>query len=319
MSSVLVSYYLQQTCTLAGIALLVFETCLTADLELQYIWARGRARVILLFLAIRHVLLVNIILSSITLAFPSPEVSYFALGSICTTVSLLASVLDVIPYIGWAIFLGWRAYALTSSNALVGFLVFICSASFAVPSIVEIIGTTLLYQTTPPTCLVDWHWSHGPKAQYASFPALDISRPLTIFAEAIVLALTCRATYRVWLSSRRAKRLVSLPDVLYEDGTVLHVVAHILTNLSITNGTFTVFRDVLITIFLARFILDIAKVGAQANSADQGARATRGILTTEWTGEISDIPSQWSLDDEYNGRGFDKDIDTFEVKECYDA
>ncbi|KAM5535292.1 hypothetical protein V8D89_010977 [Ganoderma adspersum] len=301
MSSVLVSYYLQQTCTLAGIALLVFETCLTADLELQYIWARGRARVILLFLAIRHVLLVNIILSSITLAFPSPE--------ICTMVSLLASVLDVIPYIGWAIFLGWRAYALTSSNALVGFLVFICSASFAVPSIVEIIGTTLLYQTTPPTCLVDWHWSH----------ALDISRPLTIFAEAIVLALTCRATYRVWLSSRRAKRLVSLPDVLYEDGTVLHVVAHILTNLSITNGTFTVFRDVLITIFLARFILDIAKVGAQANSADQGARATRGILTTEWTGEISDIPSQWSLDDEYNGRGFDKDIDTFEVKECYDA
>ena len=164
-------------------ALLVFETCLTADLELEYIWARGRARMIVLFLAIRHVLLVNTILGSITLAFPSPAVSHFALGTMlhsphfswlqmsvkvnttfrlhstpkqmynsqpprvsfgCDSVYRLGRfVSPCLPF--WTsnvsqrnlvVFLGWRAYALTSSNVLDAFLVFICSASFAIPSIV---------------------------------------------------------------------------------------------------------------------------------------------------------------------------------------
>ncbi len=75
----------------------------------------------------------------------------------------------------------------------------------------------------------------------------------------------------------------------------------------------------LITVVLSRFILELARVGAQASDADQGAQTTRGILTTEWAGEISDVRSQWTLDDEYNGRGFDKDIDDFDPKERYEA
>lgn len=68
----------------------------------------------------------------------------------------------------------------------------------------------------------------------------------------------------------------------------------------------------LITIFVSRFILELASVGVQANH--QGTRIARGILTTEWSDETLDVPSPWTLDDEYNGRGFDEDIETFELK-----
>lgn len=64
-----------------------------------------------------------------------------------------------------------------------------------------------------------------------------------------------------------------------------------------------------ITVVLSRFILELAKLGSRASDADPEAHGTRGILTTEWTGEISGLPSQWTLDDEYNGRGFDKDVE----------
>ena len=75
----------------------------------------------------------------------------------------------------------------------------------------------------------------------------------------------------------------------------------------------------LMSILFSRFILDLARVGTQMSDTDRGTGATGGIHTTQWKGEISDVASQWSLDDEYNGRGFDKDIDTFEAKECHEA
>ena len=75
----------------------------------------------------------------------------------------------------------------------------------------------------------------------------------------------------------------------------------------------------LITVFLARFMLELGKVSARMSDMDQGTRTADGILTTKWTECVSDVHSQWTLDDEYNGRGFDKDIDTFEAKECYEA
>ncbi len=59
-------------------ALLLYEICFTADLELAYIWTRGRARMIPLFVTIRHFQLVGLILNSILYAFVSPEVSYLA-------------------------------------------------------------------------------------------------------------------------------------------------------------------------------------------------------------------------------------------------
>ena len=68
----------------------------------------------------------------------------------------------------------------------------------------------------------------------------------------------------------------------------------------------------LITIFLSRFIFELAKIGVQISDADQGTRPARDFLTTEWAGDVTDVPpSQWTLDDEYNGRGFDKDIESF--------
>ena len=90
-----------------------------------------------------------------------------------------------------------------------------------------------------------------------------------------------------------------------------------------------------ITVVLSRFILELAKLGSRASDVEQGDHGPKGVLTTEWTGYVSDIPSQWTLDDEYNGRGFDKDadgefparkfdrdasdIETFELKERYEA
>ena len=74
-----------------------------------------------------------------------------------------------------------------------------------------------------------------------------------------------------------------------------------------------------IAVFLSRFLLDLGRVAAQAGDIGQGAQGTRSVLTTEWTEEIFDVPSQWTLDDEYNGRGFDKETDSFELTKRYGA
>ena len=70
-------------------ALLLFETCQTADLEIAFLWARGRARFILLFVTIRHVqlasLILNVISTANSLGIPSPEVSCFALMTLLSS------------------------------------------------------------------------------------------------------------------------------------------------------------------------------------------------------------------------------------------
>ncbi|PIL26391.1 hypothetical protein GSI_12148 [Ganoderma sinense ZZ0214-1] len=332
--------FVRQACMFASIALLLFETCQTADLEIAYLWARGRVRFILLFVTIRHVQLASLILNAIStansLGSPSPESASIqdidkllrALTS-CTTVNLVGAITTIIPYFGWAVFLAWRAYALSNHNLYVTLLVLICSASFASPSLLEIIATTNIYTANPPTLV-------------------EVSRGTALLAEIIVLALTCKKTHSAWLSSKNAGRLRSLPEVLYENGficfsvvTILHIVSLIfavvpaLSSQADTFATVAVVRDAVITVVLSRFILELAKLGSRTSDIEQGEHAPKGVLTTEWTQYISDIPSQWTLDDEYNGRGFDKDVDrefharefdreasdieTFELKERYEA
>ncbi|KAI1795250.1 hypothetical protein LXA43DRAFT_992049 [Ganoderma leucocontextum] len=315
--------FVRQACTFAAIALLLYETCQTANRELMFLWARGRARMIILFVTIRHLQLVSLILNSISYAFSSSS------PEICTTVNLVTSITVVIPYFSWAVFLGWRAYALSNSNAFVALVVFICSASFASPSVVLIVGTTTSYNAMPPSCTTLYKWAEGP---FATARLVDASRAAALLAEVVVLALTCKKTRQAWLSSKKAGRPSSLSDVLYENGvicfsvtTVLHVISLLFSVVSFLSAqdvvfaTVTVFRDVFITVFLSRFILELAKVGARASDGAQGAEATRGILTTEWTDDVPDVPSQWTLNDEYNGRGFDKDVDIYELREHYGA
>ena len=55
-----------------------------------------------------------------------------------------------------------------------------------------------------------------------------------------------------------------------------------------------------ITVVLSRFILELARLGSRASDVEQGDHGPKGVLTTEWTGYVSDIPSQWTLN-EYNG------------------
>ena len=75
----------------------------------------------------------------------------------CQALSIINGVLLVLSYVGWAgaslvqlfvqleiyltgiilVFLAWRAYALSSSSASVGMLVFICGVAFASPSLVR--------------------------------------------------------------------------------------------------------------------------------------------------------------------------------------
>ena len=61
----------------------------------------------------------------------------------------------------------------------------------------------------------------------------------------------------------------------------------------------------IVTIALSRFILDLASVGARTSKATLEPQA---ILTTQWTHANSDVTSLYSLDEEYDGRGFDKEI-----------
>ncbi|KAI1795240.1 hypothetical protein LXA43DRAFT_991988 [Ganoderma leucocontextum] len=312
--------FVRQACTFAAIALLLYETCQTADHEITFLWARGRARMIILFVTIRHLQLASLILNSISYAFSSSS------PEICTTVNFITSIAVVIPYFSWAVFLGWRAYALSASNAFVALVVFICSASFAAPSLLDIVGTVTSYSATPPTCTTLWK---SDELRAITSYSVYFSRGAALLAEIIVLVLTCKKAHQAWHSSKKVGRPDSLPYVLYENGFICFLVVTVLQTVSllftaieflssrdIVFATMTVFRDVMITVFLSRFIIELAKVGVRV---DQGAAAARGVLTTEWTEYDSGIPSQWSLDDEYNGRGFNKEIETFELRERYEA
>ena len=63
-------------------------------------------------------------------------------------------------------------------------------------------------------------------------------------------------------------------------------------------------NDSVITVVLSRFILALAMVDPSAPTASQ---ESQGILTTQWTEYTAAVPSLLSLDEELDGRGFNRD------------
>ncbi|TBU56018.1 hypothetical protein BD310DRAFT_824709 [Dichomitus squalens] len=288
-----------------AVALLLYDTILTFDREVSLIWARGRAHMTMLFLVIRDVEIASLVLYIAVINFgpTSAQVSLHANDCRNPEVAL------VVPYFGWAVFLGWRAYALSSRNIFVGLFGFLCSVTFAAPTLVTLFGSSAVYSAHPPSCTFSYNYPEP------FISAIQISRPMALVADLTVLVLTCIKTRKEWPSLNKGGPRTSLASTLFVNGvlfvsavTVLHVVA-LITSLddSLNDRTFgqiTLIRDVVITIVLSRYILDLATVAA--GTVEDRQADPQAILTTQWTHYDSDVTSLYSLDEEYNGRGFDK-------------
>ncbi|TBU42158.1 hypothetical protein BD309DRAFT_1081595 [Dichomitus squalens] len=299
-------FFTQQLCVHAGLALLLYDTILTFDREVSLIWARGRAHMTMLFLVIRDVEIASLVLYIAVINFGPTS------AQVCSSLNVTAEVALVVPYFGWAVFLGWRAYALSSRNIFVGLFGFLCSVTFAAPTLVTLFGSSAVYSAHPPSCTFSYNY---PEVKWITSKAIQISRPMALVADLTVLVLTCIKTRKEWPSLNKGGPRTSLASTLFVNGvlfvsavTVLHVVA-LITSLddSLNDRTFgqiTLIRDVVITIVLSRYILDLATVAA--GTVEDRQADPQAILTTQWTHYDSDVTSLYSLDEEYNGRGFDK-------------
>ena len=56
---------------------------------------------------------------------------------------------------------------------------------------------------------------------------------------------------------------------------------------------------------LSQFMLDLAMAGTRAEASHE----PQGVLTSQWTHHVSDVLSQYSVDEEYNGRGVNQDVE----------
>ncbi|TBU23787.1 hypothetical protein BD311DRAFT_703315 [Dichomitus squalens] len=308
LENVLENGFVEQICLSAGIALLLYDTFLTLDREISFMWARGRVRMIMLLFVIRHVQLASYLFNILWTSYNSVS------SQVCTWLTPLSSIASIIPYIGWAAFLGWRAYALSTSNLFVGILVFCCSASFAIPALFTTVAQSSIYVAAIPGCNSGWRIpvQEGTKVLAR---LLDVSRPLAVLADLIVLTLTWLKTQETWLSLRNSKHSRSLPVVLLENGfvcffvsTSLHIASWaILLRAEVLVGQYlSTIRDAVISVLLSRFILDLSSLGDPSGEPSQ---EPQNILTTEWIHSDSDVSSLYTIDEEYNGRGFDKDIE----------
>ncbi|TBU23781.1 hypothetical protein BD311DRAFT_767843 [Dichomitus squalens] len=299
----------------AALALLLYEGLVTLHHEVNFMWCRGRAPIIIVYCAIRHAQLASIILNLIVFFFSSTS------SMMCTSLTLLSSVFVIIPYLGWAAFLGWRAYALSGNHTLLCVFVSLCSVSFSVPSLFQIAVQSLTYSGTPPACT-----GIMPEGYVDIETNLVIATRIAMtIAESIVLLLTCVKTRRAWLSSKKNRSSASLADVLFENGCACFFAATVIQALvllfellpSIDKDRFTgdwgALRDALMTVVLSRFLLDLSRFGA---NADEALDDPRGILTTQWSDDSPDMLSLYSLDEEYGGRGFHRDAgDTHSVEQ----
>ncbi|TBU42160.1 hypothetical protein BD309DRAFT_963724 [Dichomitus squalens] len=297
--------FVNQADTSAGLVLLLYDISLTFDREIRHVWVRGRIHITAVLFVIRHVQLASLVLNLISIYYAHLS------AQVCFSMNIISSIFVILPYFGWAVFLGWRAYALSSRNALVGLLAFLCSASFAAPSLVILIVASSQY-VGPATCTT----SYAPGGETIVKLSLLVSRPMALLADLVVLGLTCTKTMKEWLSSEPRNHKASLVHVLFVNGVIwvsVTTIMHILTFVEALDGALesdkfgqlSVLRDVIVTVVLSRYILDLAEVGADTSDATQ---ASQGVLTTQWTDAVSGVLSQYPLDEEYDGRGFDQDI-----------
>ncbi|TFK84803.1 hypothetical protein K466DRAFT_212507 [Polyporus arcularius HHB13444] len=145
LTSYMESIFPLQLCTVSTAALMVYDSFLTFDAEFSIFWRHSWNVSSVLYFVNRYVESMSCICAAL-LYFPvQDQVS-------CAILPILEGVSTILPYLSWAVFSAFRAYALTDRNRCLTIVVFILVASFLVPDVYEYAGFDNVNLPAPYDC-----------------------------------------------------------------------------------------------------------------------------------------------------------------------
>ncbi|KAI0742437.1 hypothetical protein C8Q80DRAFT_907193 [Daedaleopsis nitida] len=142
------SEFTLQPCFVSATAILLYDTLLTLEKEVNLIWERKFGAISVVYVVNRYVRLMACVLN-IALWFPVHDETYvYAYLSMyadiidrvqfrCHTLLILGSITNVVPYLAWAVFAGLRMHALSNRSIQLTAAVFLLTATFIIPYIFE--------------------------------------------------------------------------------------------------------------------------------------------------------------------------------------
>ncbi|KAI0753786.1 hypothetical protein C8Q74DRAFT_1222327 [Fomes fomentarius] len=306
--------HMQHLCTIAAAVVLVYDTLLTFNDEIMFIWRRKLGVISIVYFVNRYVEILAYI-ADIQLLFP------LNISSPNYLIDLTPSPdVRLLEYIR-RFFSGYRTYALSGPSKLLAILVFVLTATYIVPDMYQYSHTKHFIEPYPYNCrdkLVPStvllpcekdSLSHVPKLTTTIIVLLG-SRASTLLGEAIVIAITLKKTYRLQRASS------------YSDDSCLHPLVRVLLSNSIlcfsvplifnvlvtvlslvenpvafsVGQSLAAFRDSLSSILVSRFLLDIGKL-----SVDGSSNNVDGLLSTHVVSDFSGVTYTLDFDQSTEG------------------
>ncbi|RPD58614.1 hypothetical protein L226DRAFT_536920 [Lentinus tigrinus ALCF2SS1-7] len=309
----LASRFPYRLCRVSAISLLVYDTLLTVETEVDAFW-RGGARLhihALLHFLNRYIQIVRFI-AEIVLFVPVDDWT-------CSSLTIFQEVCIILPYIAWAVFSGFRAYALSGRKIWLGALVFLLTMTSAVPDLYQYAKSQAVNLPVPFNC--SEYFVAGP----VMIPLLVATRAINVLGEAIVLVMTIMETRtagflsRSWDLSRSRPRTIT--EVLLNNGVLCFSIPLLLNTIMLAltipayDGSSPIalsiaqslvgFRDAVTSVLISRFLLDLSLLKTRrwnqenaTGSGDldaSGDRTGRGnTLTTHFSSQLSGVTATLS-------------------------
>ncbi|TFK83770.1 hypothetical protein K466DRAFT_467712, partial [Polyporus arcularius HHB13444] len=162
--------------------LFIYETCLTLDREVAYLWSAKRTGASLLFFANKWLSMTGYIMMLAEFAsFPSDKVrslNQCPVGS-CSHFQVAVFAVGVLQFVPWAIFSALRAYVLAQSKFL-GLLILTLSLAPVGANLVQY-GYHLSGENIAPFGCLETNTATGPIVVITSRVALIVADVLLIY------------------------------------------------------------------------------------------------------------------------------------------
>ncbi|KAI0794753.1 hypothetical protein C8Q74DRAFT_1250420 [Fomes fomentarius] len=290
--------------TLTG--LLFYDWIINIEKDISLVWRYERVTLPkTLYIATRYLWLVFVVLDIAT----TIPIDIQA----CKNIVQIQKVSSIIRYIPWAVFAGLRTYALTSRNVLLTAIVVTLALAIILPGLYTDTYEWVVDMNVPlPGCYYRYTINNTtltPRLCHES--VIYASRGATIASEAIVSIITWKKTYKYSRAAIVVGKKESLPEILLRNGefapsmltatTLVLSLRSIHGELNFAAQTVGRARDMLTTVLISRFLLDLLEAGARSNATETSdPTLSSGLLTTQVTHEASfgdtetDLPPETS-------------------------
>ncbi|KAI0753787.1 hypothetical protein C8Q74DRAFT_338795 [Fomes fomentarius] len=232
-----------ELCLFSGTAILLYDTLITLDVEVEVVWTRK-----LSILGLLHVF--N---------------RYTAIVAFIEALILLFPVSDSMP----RIFSAFRMFALTNRNIPLTTLVFLLNASYLLPDLYNDAHTRYVNDAPPYGCY-----------QSGARDNTIVSCTLGITGRLAPWRCKCRPRTIVWILCKNGIACFIFPLVMNAVTLALNVVTEGAASMG---QCIIVFRDAITTILISRFLLDLGTLSARSNSEFDSLGTAPDTLTSHFS------------------------------------